>query len=382
MRNQKHTTNEGTTCRFSLGIAPWGMIAFTFLSTFTLAALACEATAQEPRKAGKEGRILVTLEWGDVPLRERLMEFGKKYSVAVFLDRRVDPDQRIELSVSDQPVEGVLAQAAEKLKLGTCTIGKTHYIGPKSTVSRLPGVVAQRKSGLPVQSRAAWNKSKELKWDEAATPRAIAAALAQEGGTTLVNAEQIPHDVWPAYDLPAMTLTERLSLVLAGFDLTYQVASDGTSLRVVPMPQEKAYASVHTLPADAANIAAQVQRLFPTLKMERSGNRLTVVATLDEHDRIDELLQTGQTKTVTKVTNPKTYSLTVKNQAAGAVVNTVAKQLGKEFQYDLSLRDKLKEDDSFTVKDVSLEELLTKTLKPLGLSYKLTDTAIEIIPLP
>ncbi len=382
MRNMEQTTNEETTCRFSLRVARWGMIAFTFLSTFTFAALACEAIAQEPRKAGKEGRILVTLEWGDVPLRERLMEFGKKYSVAVFLDRRVDPDQRIELSVSDQPVEGVLAQAAEKLKLGTCTIGKTHYIGPKSTVSRLPGVVAQRKSGLPLQARAAWNKSKELKWDEAATPRVLVAELAQEGGMTLDNAEQIPHDVWPAYDLPAMTLTERLSLVLAGFDLTYQVASDGKSLRVVPMPHEKAYASVHTLPADAANITAQVQRLFPTLKMDRSGNRLTVVATLDEHDRIDELLQTGQTKTVTKVPSPKTYSLTVKNQAAGAVVNTVAKQLGKEFQYDPSLRDKLKENVSFTVKDVSLEELLTKTLKPLGLSYKLTEAAIEIVPLP
>jgi hypothetical protein len=148
------------------------------------------------------------------------------------------------------------------------------------------------------------------------------------------------------------------------------------------MPQEKAYAGIHTLPTDAANIAAQVQRLFPTLKMDRSGNRLTVVATLDEHDKIDELLKTGQTKTVTKVPRPKTYSLTVKNQAAGAVVNTVAKQLGKEFKYDPSLRDKLKENVSFSVKDVSLEELLTKTLKPLGLSYKLTETVIEIVELP
>ena len=358
------------------------MIAFTFLSALTLATFAVEAAAQEPRKAGKEGRILVTLEWGDVPLRQRLREFGKKYNVAVFLDRRVDPDQRIELFARDLPLEGVLAQAAENLKIGICTVGKAHYIGPKSTTSRLPGIVAQRKSMLPQSSRAAWNKSKEMKWDEAATPREIAAALAQEAGSSLENAEQIPHDVWPAYELPAMTLTERLSLVLAGFDLTWQPSSDGTSLRIVPMPQEKEYASVHTLPADATNIAAQVQRLFPTLKMERSGNRLTVVATLEEHDRIDELLKTGQTKTVTKVPSPNKFSLTVENKAAGAVVNTIAKQLGKEFKYDPSLRDKLKENVSIAVKDVSLEELLTKTLKPLGLSYKMTETAIEIIPLP
>ena len=72
----------------------------------------------------------------------------------------------------------------------------------------------------------------------------------------------------------------------------------------------------------------------------------------------------------------------MENKAAGAVVNTIAKQLGKEFKYDPSLRDKLKENVSIAVKDVSLEELLTKTLKPLGLSYKMTETAIEIIPLP
>lgn len=380
MSNQ--TANDGTTRRFSPGVAQRRMIAFTFLSALTLATFAVEAAAQEPRKAGKEGRILVTLEWGDVPLRQRLREFGKKYNVAVFLDRRVDPDQRIELFARDLPLEGVLAQAAENLKIGICTVGKAHYIGPKSTTSRLPGIVAQRKSMLPQSSRAAWNKSKEMKWDEAATPREIAAALAQEAGSSLENAEQIPHDVWPAYELPAMTLTERLSLVLAGFDLTWQPSSDGTSLRIVPMPQEKEYASVHTLPADATNIAAQVQRLFPTLKMERSGNRLTVVATLEEHDRIDELLKTGQTKTVTKVPSPNKFSLTVENKAAGAVVNTIAKQLGKEFKYDPSLRDKLKENVSIAVKDVSLEELLTKTLKPLGLSYKMTETAIEIIPLP
>lgn len=378
-----HTDNEGTTCQFSLGVARRGMIAFIFLSALAFAALACKATAQEPRKPGKAGGLLVTIrEGGDVPLRQRLTELSKACGTTFFLDRQVDPEQSLEITAVDVPAEKVLSLVAEKFKLGECLVGKVLYIGPKSTASRLLGVVAQRKSGLPAQARAAWNKSKELKWDEATTPRELAATLAQEGGATLENAEQIPHDVWPAYDLPAMTLTERLSLVLAGFDLTYQVSSDGTSLRVVPMPQEKAYASVHTLPADAANIAAQVQRLFPTLKMDRSGNRLTVVATLDEHDRIDELLKTGHTKTVTKVPSPKTYSLTVKNQAAGAVVNTVAKQLGKEFKYDPSLRDQLKGNVSFTVKDVSLEELLTKTLKPLGLSFKLTETAIEIVESP
>ncbi|MCE9524857.1 MAG: hypothetical protein K8R36_02235 [Planctomycetales bacterium] len=338
-----HTADEGTTSRFSPRVALRGMIAFTFLSALTLNTLAGGAAAQEPRKAGKEGRILVTLDWGEVPLRERLTEFGKKYSVSVFLDRRVDPDQKIELSARDLPVEGVLAQVAENLKLGICTVGKVHYIGPRSITSRLPAVVAQRKSELaksPV--RAIWTKPKELKWTEASSPRDLALALVQEAGLTLENAEKIPHDVWPAYNLPAMTLTERLTMVLAGFDLTFQVIADG-QVRVTSIPE-----GITTVPDGTT----------------------------------DDPQTAGTKKTVTKGPVKKIFSLTVQKQAAGSVVSTVAKQLGKEFKYDPSIRDKLKENVSFAVKDVSLEELLTKTLKPLGLSFKITETTIEIIPLP
>ena len=371
--------NDGTTSRGKLRV-----IAFTFFSAWLCLLFLNAAVAQEPRKAGKAGGLRVTqLVWGDAPLRERLTEFGKKYGVRVFLDRRIDPDQKIDLSVKDVLVEEVPAVVAEKFKLGACVVGSVHYIGPKGTMSRLPGVIAQRKGDvakLPI--KAAWNKSKPLKWDDAAIPRDIAAALAQEAGAALDNPEKIPHDIWPAYDLPSLTLTERLTLVLAGFDLTFQFAEDGSSIKVVPMPQERAYPSVYTLPADSASIAAQVQRIFPGLKMERTGNRLTVVATVEEHERIDELLKTGKTTTVTKSPPQNKFTLTVENRRAGDVVNTVAKTLGKEFKYDPSLRDKLKENITLSVKDVTADELLTKTLKPLGLSYKMTETTLEIIPLP
>lgn len=343
MEMTRQMANDWTTCRWRLRV----VTAFTFFSAWICFVLLGEAVAQESRKAGKEGRILVTLEWGDVPLRQRLTEFGKKYNVPIFLDRRVDPDQRMDLSAQDLPVEGVLSLAAQKLKLGTCTVGKVHYIGPKSTASRLTGVIAQRKLDLrklPPQARTVWNKSKELQWDEAASPRDIAAALAQEAGAELENLEQIPHDVWPAYDLPAMTLTERLSLVLAGFDLTFRVSEDGSQIRVTQLPPDK------------------------------------VAASGQERDSGD-VPQAGTTKTITKGPIKKVFSMTVQKQPAGAVLSTVAKQMGKEFKFDPSLRDKLREDVSFTVKDVTLEELLAKTLTPLGLSCKVTEKTLEVIPL-
>src|SRR5437762_14243145 len=86
--------------------AGWAAAALIFLGALGLVGLAAsgargqetETPKEAAKRAAKEGRIRVTLDWGDVPLRERLVDFGKKYNVPIFLDRRIDPDQKIELS--------------------------------------------------------------------------------------------------------------------------------------------------------------------------------------------------------------------------------------------------------------------------------------------
>jgi hypothetical protein len=61
------------------------------------------------------------------------------------------------------------------------------------------------------------------------------------------------------------------------------------------------------------------------------------------------------------------------------VLKTLATQLGKELKYDPALAEKLQTAVSLQVKEVALEELLDKTLGPLGLAYRLTEKNIEIV---
>ena len=61
------------------------------------------------------------------------------------------------------------------------------------------------------------------------------------------------------------------------------------------------------------------------------------------------------------------------------MLKTVANSLGKELKYDAALLDKLKRSVSFTVKDVTLDELMKKTLDPLGLTYKLDEKGLEVV---
>jgi transcription initiation factor TFIIIB Brf1 subunit/transcription initiation factor TFIIB len=61
-------------------------------------------------------------------------------------------------------------------------------------------------------------------------------------------------------------------------------------------------------------------------------------------------------------------------------VRDVATQLGKEVKFDTAVLQKLKENVNLTIKNVTPEELLTRALKPLGLTFKITADAIEILP--
>ena len=72
------------------------------------------------------------------------------------------------------------------------------------------------------------------------------------------------------------------------------------------------------------------------------------------------------------------YTLTVENRAASDVVARIAKDLGKEVKTDSAVSETLSQKVKLTVKDATLDYLLETTLKPLGLTYRLTDQALII----
>ena len=53
---------------------------------------------------------------------------------------------------------------------------------------------------------------------------------------TLVNPGPIPHDLWPVGSLPAMRWGDQLTLLLVGFDLTWEL-EQGVNWRIVPIEE-------------------------------------------------------------------------------------------------------------------------------------------------
>jgi hypothetical protein len=178
------------------------------------------------------------IQWQDRPLRPVLTRLARETAVATFLDRRIDPDQPLSLEVTDIPLNQLHDRIASAVGASVCRVSAVKYIGPSGVAGKLPSVAAQRRSEaakMPSDLRARLLKQQPLSWPELIEPRDLVAALAEEAGLSVNHPESIPHDLWPAVDLPSLAWTDRLSLVLAGFNLTFEIDAAKKTLAFKPL---------------------------------------------------------------------------------------------------------------------------------------------------
>jgi len=302
------------------------------------------AIAQEPVK-WKSGADLrkqldqrVTIPWQQRGLRDGLSLVSQGFGVSILLDRRIDPGQLLTLTVRDEPVELLIKQAAQAAHCETTMLGAVTYVGPPATASKLATLAAARRQDaakLVGDTKVRLLRSEAWQWEELSEPRSLVTDLARRASISVVNADAIRHDLWPAASLPAMPWTDRLTLLLAGFDLTFQLEDRGASVRLISIPE---------------STAIEKQDLPRSAKAKKGGE--------------------------------KRYSLQVSNQPAGNVVQTVAQTLGRELRCEPAVMEKLKQPVTFKVENVALAELMETALKPLALSYRLTEKELAIIEIP
>jgi hypothetical protein len=312
------------------------------------------SSAEEPAKskttAGlrQQLREEVTITWEERGLRSGLERVSEVYGIAIFLDRRIDPGLTVSASVSHQPLQTFLQQVANEAHAGITSIGPVVYIAPPETASQLSAVAAARRQEigrLSNEAKARLLHVASWQWGELAQPRQLVDELATQANVTVENAAVIPLDLWPAVSLPPLAWSDRLTLLLAGFGLTFEVTQGGSALRLGPIQTDSA----------PHRVAAESNASSPTNRPAKSPKNAKKSAGSD-----------------------KLYTLTVENRAASDVIARIAKDLGKEVKTDQAVREILSQKVNFTVKDATLDYLLETTLKPLGLTYRLTDQALII----
>ena len=327
----------------------------------------------------------VSISWSGVPLRQAIQNLARSQRVAMLVDRRVDPDQEMEIALADLPLEEALLRIAAKLNLGVSRLGPVMYFGPKASAGRLRTLVELRNQEierLPAAARTKLTEPKPCRWEQLSSPRDLLAAAASDYGVRIESLAAIPHDLWAAADLPTVGMAERVSLIAIQFDLTFQISPDGRAIRLVPIPErvvlEKSYPS--------ATPSAVVGRLKDMLKRSEltAGERQIVVrGPAEEHEMVVTLLSQKPVRRTTVTPGRTVYQLNIV-MPVGRLIRELGPKLNLEIEIDERSISRaglsLDHDVSVSVKDASEDELLKAVLEPAGLTYQRTGNTLVVRP--
>lgn len=187
-------------------------------------ALAAGLAAAPACAADDEARALatpVTAAWKGLPIRSAADRLAGIGAVAVVVDRRIDPGARVSLDARGETLADVLGRLADEVGAEA-----TAYAGHVRLVPRGHGAAlaaAERARGgelrsLTARFRPAIQRRDAMSWPEGAVPRELVAAAVAEAGIVLAGLDELPHDHFPAAELPPLPLADRIDLLLAHFD--------------------------------------------------------------------------------------------------------------------------------------------------------------------
>jgi hypothetical protein len=207
--------------------------------------------------------------------------------------------------------------------------------------------------------------------------------IASEAGVRVEDVQPIPHDIWPALDLPPLTFAQKMTLVLAGFGMSYELASGGSSLRLVPLPPSPVMERTYVPRGTMDRVRREIARQFPDARVQIQGNQMVVRATWETHQQVQRMVA-GRTSTPRPTPRPaegqNVYTLNIENKPVGGVAQALAKNLDLEIQFDPRTTNAQQQLISFQVKDATVDQLFRALLSPAGLDYRMVGKTLQIVP--
>ncbi len=323
----------------------------------------------------------VDILWAGNPLRHAIGNLLRSQRVAMLIDRRVDPDQKLDIRLKGVPLRSALQEVARSRGLGVSTLGPVLFLGPPEAASRLRTLSAMRAEDLQALPPAAAEKFARMKpmtWDDLTTPRELIAELARQNGVEVTGLELVPHDLWAAADLPPLPWADRLTLIAIQFDLTFTVSADGATVRLVPLPDRVAIVRSYPGGTNPAARARKYAALAPGAEVKLSAGRVYVRGLVEDQERITHPRRPAPHHREDR------WTLKVADQPVGPLLEKLGQELNLKLKIDRKALDQagvsLDQRISFRVSEVTADELLEAAAKPAGLRVVRRGNTIEVGP--
>lgn len=327
--------------------------------------------------------------WERDALRDALRLLADLHQVDIFLDRRINPDAKVSGSFPASSLGNLLEAIGGDLGFSVTSIDSVAYLGPAATARRLRTLDTLRRSEvrkLPPRWAGRLLAKDTFTWGDLASPRGLVEQVCRRAGVSLTNKEQIPHDLWAANRLSHVTRATQLTILLAGFDLTFDCRNDGTIL-LRPIREDERWEHVYRLPAGGPRLVEQLGRRLPSATLTVDGNQLHVAAWVEEHEVVQEWLKHGRrppesARRVAETVQERRYHMRVVRRPLSEVLREIERNTAYRFdadqeaitEADLSLERLV----SFEVQEVDLDGLLKALEEQSGLVFRRDGTKINV----
>jgi len=322
---------------------------------------------------------LISTRW-NLPLKDVLNSISETQRVAIFLDRRINPAQQIQLEVLDKTISMTLQQIAIQANAQISYIRNVIYIGPEKTTYLLATVAAihaEQHRRNQAENTRVFAIGKSTQWNRLTQPQSIVTAIAETVNARITNIDAIPFDLWDKHTLPNLRFAMRMSIVLAGFDLTYQMNNDH-SITLTPFPNQAKYLKEFSTNVSAANLS-RIKKSFPTLQITTNNEHLVASGRWEEIAELELLLGGNNINRPKRTTTSKqVYTLTVTNQSIQNVLQAIASNEKLELVGSVKAQEIWNKRISLEAKELPLPDLLLQVVGQANLQYRIADNQLLI----
>jgi len=337
------------------------------------------------------GAAIPRVFWSGAPLRQVIRTISTSQRVAVLLDRRVDPDQTVELALNDVTVDELLRRIAEDRGLGVTRVGPVTYVGPQVAASRLRTLALLRREDVAKLSTHAAGpllRTDPIAWDDFATPRGLLEQLAAPGGIAVQGLERVPHDLWAAADLPPLPLVDRLTLIAVQLDLTFRIAADGRSLVLVPVPDEVAVVRRYRGGSSPQRLAEQWSARVPGCEVKVVGDEIYVRGLVEEHEQLSLVPQPAGRPKARRPASAGRHEVRYTVNSTRGPLDRLLNELSQKLQIVVKIdREALERAGispsqvvPLSVQDATLDELLEELLSQAGCTFRREGNVVTVLP--
>ena len=342
---------------------------------------------------------LLTLSWQNVPLRTIIRRISENQSIAILLDRRIDPTQRVAVELNGESLLVGLQTIAAGAGAQVSIVGNTVCLGPAKSISKLRTLVVLRSnellrqaSSLPKGRLRELSQKHTLHWNDLDRPADLVRRVAVRYQLQVSGLDKIQHDLWAGTTLPSLSAVEVLSVLLIQFDLTFRWTDGATGLQIIPIPARVAIERSYTPRGSRAETAVKTwSKKWPGIRAEAKGRRVVVAWSGAQQAAIAALLRPSRKRPDRPSKSPKPTPLDkldfgilkFERLPAIGLIRRLEKD-GIVFKYDdkqlAAAGIDLNTPISMDLKDATADDVFRALCKPLGLKFSTAGLTVTLSP--